>query len=242
MQAAMVVNNAMAIDEYKKQASGIEARLRRAVEEINHRVKNNLQSISDLLWLQSQALTKGEAKEALDDARSRVQNIAQIHKSLLQGDELNEVNLLTLTKNIAESIDLLYKGMLPNVEVTFLMEDVQIAPDTAKSLGSIINELITNAYKHGFRNTRHPALFVTFKNCGSGTWKLAVKNNGIAHLVAGNSEKANSLGMLLVREYAAQLNGILKSYADKLTIFEITFTSINTSHLNGKKLWSPQKS
>jgi two-component sensor histidine kinase len=124
------------------------------LREIHHRVKNNLQMISALLYLHGKSLTDSSAQEALRESQNRVQSMAMIHQNLYQDENLLHVGvkgyLDKLLSHLADSYSIKSKGIAirPSVDVR------QLDVDTVVPLALIINELISNSLKYAFRDGR----------------------------------------------------------------------------------------
>src|SRR4029078_4673533 len=122
------------------------------IQEIHHRVKNNLQTISSLLWLQSQHTQSPEAKAALKDAAGRIQSVAVVHECLSQ-DEDNIIDIQVVCKRIVQEF---IQGTLdPMKDIDLRMEgegQILLPAQQAASCALIVNELIQNAVEHGFEH------------------------------------------------------------------------------------------
>lgn len=116
------------------------------LKEQNHRVKNNLQMISSLLSLQSQRLLSSDAKEALEESKSRINSVALLHRMLYQGETVGNIEATGYIKSLTEEIQY-SAGRKIRMELT-LPEKLELKIEKMTSLGLIINELITNSIKH----------------------------------------------------------------------------------------------
>lgn len=121
------------------------------IQEIHHRVKNNLQTIASLLRLQARRSKSDEVKEALHESTNRILSMAVVHEFLSQHDR-EEINVIEVTKNILEQV-------APNmIDRDFCLDsridgpEVVLPSKNASNLAVIINELILNAIEHGFEN------------------------------------------------------------------------------------------
>jgi two-component sensor histidine kinase len=123
-----------------------------AIREVHHRVKNNLQTISSLLRLQSRRLPKGEARHALEEAERRVRSIAVVHEILSRdtADEVDFNDILPSLVRMAED----FSGAFAPVRVTWSGEAGEMGAQVATPLAVALNELVQNAVEHAFA---HPA-------------------------------------------------------------------------------------
>lgn len=174
------------------------------IQEIHHRVKNNLQIISSMLSLQSDKINDERISHLLKDARQRIASMALTHQMLYQKQTLSSVSMKeyveTLVKQIAGSYE------TPHIQLTQKIEceNKRLDLDTAIPLGLLINELLTNAYKHAFVGRTNGEISVQLKQLHKDCF-LIVKDNGVG--LPPEAEKNNSsLGMELIHILAEQLD------------------------------------
>jgi len=178
------------------------------IKEIHHRVKNNLQVVSSLLSMQARKSVDETTKEALQTSKSRVQSMSILHKALYKNDSPTEVDVNDYFKEIVNNIQDTYGGEFPvdfELDIEHLLFDV----DTLVPLGLIVNELITNAYKHAFDNKKGE-IYLNFSfDSLAESYSLLVKDNGVG--LPGNElpSKEGSLGNRLIKEFARSLGGVL---------------------------------
>ncbi|MCH8554246.1 MAG: sensor histidine kinase [Schleiferiaceae bacterium] len=181
------------------------------LKELHHRVKNNLQIVSSLLYLQSISAKDQSAQNAFKDGQHRVDAMAMIHKYLYTSDELTQVDITNYLSRLVESIAYSYNYSRENLKLDFDSSSAAIDVDIAIPLGLIANELVSNAFKHAFEGVVHPQLKISLK-----------RDNGIVFQVADNGKgmpesfvKENSFGMELIQSLETQLNGKLEySYSN----------------------------
>ncbi len=121
------------------------------LKEIHHRVKNNLQTISSLLMLQSAGLKDEQAKKAIAESQSRVRSIALVHQKLYQTDGLEKVELHAFITDLAEQVKSFYRQQAQAVSIITDIPETFILIDKAIPLGLILNELLTNSFKYAFK-------------------------------------------------------------------------------------------
>ncbi len=119
-----------------------------AIREVHHRVKNNLQTISSLLRLQSRRLPKGEARHALEEAERRVRSIAVVHEILSRdtADEVDFNDILPSLVRMAED----FSGAFAPVRVSLVRGGGEMGAQVATPLAVALNELVQNAVEHAF--------------------------------------------------------------------------------------------
>jgi two-component sensor histidine kinase len=193
------------------------------LQEIHHRVKNNLQVISSLLNLQSRKLDAGENRDALEECRKRVQAIALIHEKLYQSADYAHVAFAEYVKSLTFSVFHAARETASNVQLELAVDDIALAVDRAIPCGLVLNELISNALKHGFKDGRAGTIRIELAKTDDTLVRLAVSNNGIALPDGFDWRDSPSLGLHLVAALASQLDGKLEVKRHGGTTFELTF-------------------
>ena len=193
------------------------------LKEVHHRVKNNLQIISSLLNLQSHQLTDSSAIEALDVSKNRIQAIALIHQKLYQSSNFASVNFKAYVQELMEHQKKMYADAHKKVETRIDCPDLKIGIDTAVPLGLIVAELVTNSFKHAFKETNNCLLNINLSVDASYNCKLSIFDNGSGLKEGFNLEKAESLGMEILKALTEQIFGEIKCYNSPGARFEIEF-------------------
>ena len=192
------------------------------IKEIHHRVKNNLQVVSSLLFLQSQTVKDEETRRILDESRNRVKSMAFIHKQLYQSKNLAHIDFAqyvrTLTKNLLAS----YRTNGNDISLDVCVDDIFLTLDSAIPCGLIINELVSNALKHAFLN--HSAGHITVDLHQEGEKNvLVVRDNGVGLPGDLDVQATETLGLQLVSALVQQLDGTLGLDRGSGTLFKISF-------------------
>jgi len=192
------------------------------LQEIHHRVKNNLQVISSLINMQVRTLHDGSTRAALQQCRSRVETMAQIHEMLYQSKDYSSVPFEKYAKELATRV-LSASGLSPDeVTIHFEMQDMSLAVDQAIPCALILNELISNALKHAFPKGAG-AIRVELRRLEEGKILLGVSDDGVGIPPGFDPTKLRSLGMQLVVTLAEQLDGRLEIDPPPGAAFRITF-------------------
>ncbi len=198
------------------------------LRELNHRVKNNLQVIASMLSLQSFQLEDQKAVEAVKEGQSRVEAMFLIHERLYRDDQVTHIDMEHYIKQLLSSISYSFGYTEKDAE---LKTDVQVEPlvvDIAIPLGLIINELITNAFKHAFKEVEKPGVWVNLRQDGEHL-KLNILDNGPGLPEETPGKESISFGMEMIRSLLKQLRGTLKTSYEKGSNFEITLPLTRTS-------------
>lgn len=130
------------------------------LKEVHHRVKNNLQIISSLLNLQSNAIKDQRVLDIFKESQNRVRLMALIHEKLYQSDDVGKINLKDYIQSLANNLLRSYEINQGDIQLIIDIDDINLETDTAVSCGLIINELVSNSLKYAFpsvasQNTSH---------------------------------------------------------------------------------------
>lgn len=192
------------------------------LREIHHRVKNNLQVITSLLMLQSDTVEDDATRTMFEEAVNRVRTIGDIHELLYRSPDLAQVDFNLCLNRLAETLRSFY-GIDPNrIAVRVHAQKTRLELVKAIPCGLLVNELLTNALKHGFPEGRSGEIRVTLE-CARGTCVLEVADNGIGVPHEVTVENTTSLGLKLVSVLAQQLQGELRLERNGGTRFIISF-------------------
>ena len=192
------------------------------LKEIHHRVKNNLQVISSLLYLQSRSISDPAALSAVQEGQNRVQSIGLIHQKLYQTDHLGEVAANEYLPQLLSHLQSTFSTTPVDLQLSIEPENLALDIDTAVPFALIVNELVTNAFKYGL-NTSNPSLSLTLRSQTDKSLQLVVRDNGPGLPDDFNPRKTKSLGMRLVRELCKQLRGEAIFSSDNGTVVTVNF-------------------
>jgi PAS domain S-box-containing protein len=173
------------------------------VKEIHHRVKNNLAVISSLFFLESTHASEPRTIEMLEESRRRVRSMALVHETLYRSDQVDEVAFDEYVRALAEEIFSTYKSHAVNVRLDTDIEPFTLGIDQAGPCGLILNELLTNAFKHAFPDGRSGTIAVSLRET-NGDCHLVVSDDGVG-LPQEMQFGDTSLGLRLIRSLARQL-------------------------------------
>ncbi len=220
-QLAIQIKN----DEIEEQKRTIEASLREKevlLREVNHRVKNNLQIISSLLFLQSRNNDDPKLKALIKEAHQRVQTMSLIHQKLYQESQFNQVNFDTyLTELIPQSISS-YRLHDLRVETNIDIQYLDVKMDQAIPLSLIIHELVTNSMKHAFHDLSEGMIAVQLRREGNRLY-LRYEDDGSGLDPALNNEAPANIGMKVIDLLTQQMNGKIELIARSPLIIQLDF-------------------
>jgi len=192
------------------------------IQEIHHRVKNNLQVISSLINMQVRSIAEPSTRAALQQCESRVQTMAQIHEMLYESKNYARVAFRRYAQALANRVLSASDATSGGVTITYQLADLFLAVDQAIPCGLILNELLSNALKHAFPSGAG-SIGIEFCRCGEHQVLLAVSDNGIGMSAQFDLAKSKSLGVALVTALARQLGGTLEIRRQPGTTVRITF-------------------
>jgi two-component sensor histidine kinase len=198
------------------------------LKEIHHRVKNNLQVISSLLYLQSRQIRDPANAEMFKESRHRVRSMALVHERLYQAPDLARVDFAEYVRSLISYLYQSYSVALDRVQVDVKVEPVDLGIDIAIPCGLILNELVTNALKHAFPPDSEGRIDVAFHHCDPDTFQLIVGDSGVGLPAGQEVWRDGSLGLQLVRTLVEQLGGSLHLDSGQGTRFSITFSDPGT--------------
>ncbi len=194
------------------------------IDEIHHRVKNNMNVISSLLSLQANSIEDDRTKDILNESRSRVYAMSAIHETLHGSENLSKINLQAYLSQITTSIFQTYSINRDKVKLNIHMEDIPITLNQAYPLGLTINELLSNSLKYAFPENRKGQIDVNMKK-QDGDLELIVMDDGIGMPAELDWKNAGTLGLKLITTLVQnQLDGSIEMECINGTKFIIKFS------------------
>ena len=193
------------------------------LQEIHHRVKNNLQMVSGLLSLQARHIDNEKTRMIYLESESRVMSMALIHENLYRTKDLGRISFSDYVRDLSRNISSTYDHGKGKVEIFFEMEPASLVMDTAIPAGLVINELLTNAFQHAFPEDRDGMITIGFQVERENNYTLTVKDNGVGISVDRGLDGYSSLGLSLVKTLVELLGGQVEVSHQDGTIFTITF-------------------
>jgi two-component sensor histidine kinase len=177
------------------------------LQEVHHRVKNNLQIVSSLLGLQADRVPIPQAREALIESTHRVRTMALIHQQLYGGEDFSRVEFGSYARTLVEE---LRAALAPNARVTFELEPVELVLANALPCGLILNELVTNALKHGRSEDGVCRIAVSVRT-DEGRLSLEVRDEGPGLSTPWRELKRRSLGGSIIDALVRQLRATFEA-------------------------------
>lgn len=194
------------------------------LREVHHRVKNNLQVISGMLQLQADKMDDSRVDQVMQEGQERIKSMAIIHQRFYEGEEIRDISFGEYLQELTEEISLTY-GSEQLIQLNIEDNKERFNIDTSIPLGIIVNELISNAYKHAFSVKKQGEITIQLLQKAGGLCSLIIKDNGKGLPKNFNIEETQSMGLKLVRILIKQMHGELEYSNNEGAQFIITFPS-----------------
>jgi two-component sensor histidine kinase len=173
------------------------------LQEIHHRVKNNLQIVASLLRLEAAKHKDADFQNAMEASIQRIHAMALVHETLYESQPLHEVSLETYTRRLITDVA---RSLETRVSVSVESRgSMHVGPDFAVPYGLLLNELVTNAYQHAFPDRRNGTIRVILE-CKRDI-SLRVEDDGVGIEPNAADPPSSELGLRIVKSLVAQLRG-----------------------------------
>lgn len=192
------------------------------LKEVHHRVKNNLAVVSGILQMQEFDAEHQSTREVLKDSQMRIKSISLVHEKLYQSDNLASVRFEEYLEDLLQAIGLTFNDREELISLEKEIEDFQLTVHQAIPASLILNELVTNAYKHAFDDGEEGQVTISV-SCRDKTVVMEVRDDGRGLPEPFEIEELNSLGMSLVQTLSGQLGGGVEAFNDGGAVFRIRF-------------------
>jgi len=179
------------------------------LKEVHHRVKNNLQIVASLLSLQANRSQNQHVIDVLQDTRNRVRSISLLHEMLYRSGNLARVNFASYVGDLCGQLLQSFGSMAAKLDVENHIGLIGLPLELAVPCGLIINELVSNALKHGFPGERAGRVTVELNPAEGQMLVLCVRDNGVGLPSGLDPANTATLGLKMVSKLAGQLNGQL---------------------------------
>ena len=225
-RADLIVDNGY----LRKQVECSDSKLKKLVlendtllQEIHHRVKNNLQIISSILSLKTGGVKNPEIRDILQITQSRVDTISLIHKKLYESNDFSEIEMKDYFQQ--QVMDLFYTHSTHSKNISLELAVVPFSLEVARAIhcALLVNELVINIFLHAFPDHSGGKMRVCFQPMNSDMIELIIEDNGVGLKDKIEVLKTKSVGLRLAYQLTKQLGGTLNCAVDRGTHFTIRF-------------------
>lgn len=189
------------------------------LKEVHHRVRNNLQVISSLLTLQTDTTLSPEAQAALRESRQRILAMASIHNLLYQNPSFSSIDMDRFVDELVQRLRQSRLGPQQHISVTRRIDTASVPVGIAVPCGLILNELVSNAFRHAFAERTEGQIRISLLEEGD-SYILEIRDNGRGFPEEGFEEH---LGLTIVHALAEQLRGTVHLYSEEGAEVHIAF-------------------
>jgi len=189
--------------------------------ELRHRIKNSLTVIASLVSLESDHAAEPATRESLERVRNRVTSVARLYELFSRSGEMNHVQLPAYLNEVITSVAASFGPRYGAIVLDVQCDPVNLHVKNAAPLGLIVNELVTNAFKHGFSGRSQGTISVLLRR-EKGSITLEVSDSGVELPADFTLDRSNGLGLQIVRMLAAQLDATLEVVPSPAT-FRLAF-------------------
>ena len=197
------------------------------LKEIHHRVKNNLQIVSSLLYLQEDYMKDPKGVEILRESQNRVKSMALIHEQLYGTADLAKIDFGRYVQGLAANLFDAYGIDPARIRLNVRADDIALGVDMAVPCGLIVNEVVSNAIKHAFLPCDNGTIDIIIRRLDTGLMEIVVADDGIGLAQPPADAEKKSLGLRLVDTLTTQLDGTLSIKTENGTRFSITLNARN---------------
>jgi two-component sensor histidine kinase len=177
------------------------------LQEVFHRVNNNLQLVDALLVLQEQRFSDETIREGFRAISGRIRSLSLIQQKLYQGDDFQTIDFSAYLKDLTNALMLMPRR--PEITASFDLDRVFLPIGKATPLGLVANELLTNSLKHAFPSGRAGEIRVSLRRREDGDTALTITDNGVGSTPVA-FPSSTRLGSQLVRRLATQLQATVE--------------------------------
>jgi two-component sensor histidine kinase len=221
-----ITEDIRAAEEVRRSEESLRASLRERealLQEVHHRVKNNLQVISSLIRMQTRELDNVAAVTALQECQSRIGSIALIHEKLYQTDDFARVPFSEYAAGLLANIFEAAAASERNLSLDIDTDPVSLPVDKAIPCGLILNELVSNSLEHAFRGVDRGTVRVELRHTADGFIVLSVTDDGVGVPADFDPRTGSTLGVQLISTLVEQLRGHLVIERAGGTTFRVRF-------------------
>jgi two-component sensor histidine kinase len=189
------------------------------IQEVHHRVKNNLQVILSLFDMQARHVKNEDALEVFQDCKARIRSMSLVHEMLYGSSDLSKIDFKNYVEKLTNDLATSYMPMDRELKTDIDLSHLELDISKAVPLGLLANEVLTNSIKHAFRDQPKPEVFI--RQVPGEKLKILIGDNGKGLPPDIDISSAKTFGLRIIRLLAEQLNANLSVESDQGTIYTI---------------------
>jgi PAS domain S-box-containing protein len=190
------------------------------LKEVHHRVKNNMAVINALLSLQASYIEDPDANEKFIETQNRIRAMALVHDKLYAAEDFSTINFSEYVETLSRHIS---GTMGDNFDIDIDIAPFDLEPDTLIPCGLLINEVLTNSFKHAFDGSNDKKITLTANRNDNGTITLVIKDNGKGLPEGFDMSRSTGLGLKLIDSLLTQLHGTVEVKNEGGAVFFFSF-------------------
>lgn len=190
------------------------------IQEVHHRVKNNMQIISSMLNIQAKSISDQATKQAILESRAKVLSMAMVHQNLYMSDDISKINISAYLTKLLDELEFTFSSDEHEIEIIKDIEPLNFDVETSIPLGLIITELFSNIYKHAFNGQQRGEIIISLKK-NDQLFHLKVEDNGCGF--NQKDIKSQSFGIQLIKSLTKKLRGEISWTSDHGTLVDLKF-------------------
>ena len=193
------------------------------LDEVHHRVKNNLQIVSSLFGLSANRIENPELQSIITDMRHRIHSLSLVHDKLYRSTDLASVQIGDYVSSLVHGLVGSYSANNQSIDVVVSANGISFDLERAVPCALIVNELVTNALKYAFPDRKEGTITVSFMKIAGGRYRMEVRDNGVGLPESLNLASAESFGFRIVKVIAGQLGARMQIGKNGGALFRFEF-------------------
>jgi len=218
------------ISEWKKDKERIKAFLREKdvmLQEIHHRVKNNMQIIISLMRIQARKVKNARFSKYLQALQDRVYSMSLIHDHFYKERQLDKINIATYIKELINHLFYIHGHKDNKIKINLAIDKIYLDLNKAVPFGMLINEIITNILKHAFPQRKKGEIFLRLYQDGNKKIHLLISDTGVGLPSEVDIENPTTMGLQLMKDLTQQLKGEIQIESEQGTKIKVVFPGKN---------------
>ncbi|HPS58349.1 MAG TPA: histidine kinase dimerization/phosphoacceptor domain -containing protein [Spirochaetota bacterium] len=194
------------------------------LREVHHRVKNNMQVITSLISLQASRQTDEYVKSILNECQNRVRTMALVHEKLYSSNNFTSINFGGYLNTLVPILMNSYRIEKDQVEVKITAGNIQLGLNTAIPLAQLVNEILSNVFKHAFPKGRRGSVAVELtRDSESGVNRLNISDTGTGMAEGISFPEGGNLGFQLIEALVKQIRGTISFSGNNGVLIQVEF-------------------